>query len=332
VDWNEDGMKDLITGENSGNVRIYLNTNSDADPVFRGFEYVKLSGVNFDAGSYSVPFIVDWNNDGKKDLIVGDSVGKVALLINEGTNAAPVFNTKVFIKNGPSDLDAGTTVSPAAVDLNRDGKKDLIVGESNGHILYYENLNTDADPQFNGSEQLREGPFGKIIDVEYYARVNVCDWNNDGVMDIICGNRNYNAAPSGGVFFFEYVGPLSLSSNAISAGSGGKVSFSLHAEAANAGRNYLVLGGVTGTSPGTPLPGGLILPVNWDVFTDLTLSLMNSPIFSNFMGTLDATGKANALLDAPAVPSALGLVMSYGYALNNPWDYASNGADIEFVP
>ena len=34
MDWNNDGRKYLITGENSGNIRIYLNINTDEAPTF----------------------------------------------------------------------------------------------------------------------------------------------------------------------------------------------------------------------------------------------------------------------------------------------------------
>ena len=42
---------------------------------------------------HSATTVVDWNNDGKKDLIVSQFYyGWVWLYINQGTNTAPVFN------------------------------------------------------------------------------------------------------------------------------------------------------------------------------------------------------------------------------------------------
>lgn len=42
----------------------------------------------------SVPCVVDWNEDGKKDLLVGCFYyGNVYLFINSGTDAVPVFTT-----------------------------------------------------------------------------------------------------------------------------------------------------------------------------------------------------------------------------------------------
>jgi hypothetical protein len=334
VDWNEDGKKDLITGDTNGNIHIFLNTNTDADPQFSGSTFLLLGGVKYDCGYYSCPHIVDWNEDGKKDVLCGDSLGNVQLLINEGTQASPVFNAMVLIQDGMGNLDAGSRVSPTTVDLNRDGKKDLLVGEMYGNIFYYENQGTNASPAFKGGTKLKTAS-GQIIDVEYYARIDVTDWNNDGIIDILSGNRDYNTGvPSGGVWYFECVGPLSLDRNAISAGTGGTVQITLDAGAANSNRTYYLLGSLTGTEPGTLLPGGTtVLPINWDHFTNFMIPLLNSLIFENFVGVLDASGIGKASLNAPPLSNTIvGEVMSYAFALNSPWDYASNGANIEIIP
>ncbi len=44
-DWNNDGKKDLITGQfTSGYIRYYENIGEDDDPVFNGFSYLQASG------------------------------------------------------------------------------------------------------------------------------------------------------------------------------------------------------------------------------------------------------------------------------------------------
>ena len=92
------------------------------------------------------------------------------------------------------------------------------------------------------------------------------------------------------------------------------------------------MGSVTGTDMGIPLPGGTAtLPLNWDVFTDLTLSLTNSWFFTNFMGTLNGLGGASAVMNLP--PFAGGyFTLYFAFALNDPWDYASNAVAVYIVP
>ncbi|MHC4944578.1 MAG: hypothetical protein ACYTG7_16290, partial [Planctomycetota bacterium] len=78
---------------------------------------------------------------------------------------------------------------------------------------------------------------------------------------------------------------------------GGTVNFDLFAGELSPNRNYIIIGSTSGTTPGFPLPGGLKLPVNWDWFSDLEMTLINTGIFSNFMGTLDAAGLGTAQLN-----------------------------------
>jgi len=48
-----------------------------------------------------VPCSVDWDNDGKKDLLVGQfEGGKIRLYLNQGTNEAPVLNDFTYLQAG----------------------------------------------------------------------------------------------------------------------------------------------------------------------------------------------------------------------------------------
>lgn len=120
----------------------------------------------------------------------------------------------------------------------------------------------------------------------------------------------------------------------LSARDGGTINFSLDAGSDNGGRNYVLLGSTTGTAPGTALPGGLAtLPLNWDLFTDVVWQNVNTPLFTDFLGVLDANGLAQAQLNAPGqLPlSLVGMVMHFAFASNNPWDFVSNPVGIKFV-
>lgn len=129
--------------------------------------------------------------------------------------------------------------------------------------------------------------------------------------------------------------PLSVDTHTISAATGGMVNFSLDATADNANRQYLLLGSLTGTSPGLPLPGGhAVLPCNWDIFTDIVITLINGPVFQNFHGYLDGNGYATAILDASQPLPSSGFTMSFAYALfpQPAWNFASNPVNIDIVP
>ena len=119
----------------------------------------------------------------------------------------------------------------------------------------------------------------------------------------------------------------------IPAGTGGAVNFYLKAGPANMDRSYLLLGSLSGTTPGTNLPGGFaVLPLNWDLFTNTILALVNKPFFDQFTGMLDANGANTAKMQLPPVPGYTGTVMYFAYALNNPWNFVSNPVAVEIIP
>jgi hypothetical protein len=132
-------------------------------------------------------------------------------------------------------------------------------------------------------------------------------------------------------------GELSLKASTcvIPASTGAAVNLALDGGVENGGRLYMIFAGVTGFVPGTPLPGGKVaLPLNWDAFTYLVLSLSNTPPFTNFIGGLGPTGRASATLDTlgPVDPRHIGITMYFAYALTNPWDGVSNPVSVVIGP
>ncbi|MCY2952182.1 MAG: FG-GAP-like repeat-containing protein [Planctomycetota bacterium] len=220
VDWNNDRRPDLITGEYLGYIRIYLGTASG----LANYTYLQTGTMDYSAsGLYSKPDVVDWNNDGKKDLIVGDGSGAVSLLLNTGTDDKPTFAADGLLLMGPDPVmdylsvgAFGAMASPVAVDWNVDGKKDLLVGAADGRIYYFENVGTDAAPAFSGpGVPLAAG--GDTLSVGSYATPEVTDWDRNGIVDLICGNSY------GYVYYFhaQAAPVLTLSDATITEGDAG---------------------------------------------------------------------------------------------------------------
>lgn len=66
--------------------------------------HAKGEVIDIDVG-HLVPCVADWNNDGRKDLIVGQfRGGKIRLYLNEGTDAEPQFDEFVYLKAGGSEI------------------------------------------------------------------------------------------------------------------------------------------------------------------------------------------------------------------------------------
>jgi hypothetical protein len=203
VDFNGDGAKDLITGENYGCIRFYRNTGTDSNPQFSGYTLLQVGGSDYYCNDgFSMPEVVDWDNDGVLDVICGDggddTGGRVYLLHNTGSNAAPVFPSAQEIPN--VNVGAYGTASPTVVDWDGDGDKDLLVGETYGKIYYYENTGTDSSPSFTSGQPLKAD--GSTLSVGYYARPTVADWNSDGTPDLLVGSDD------GTVWYFQATAPL----------------------------------------------------------------------------------------------------------------------------
>ncbi len=115
----------------------------------------------------------------------------------------------------------------------------------------------------------------------------------------------------------------------VPASTGGHVDMFLENPVSEAGREYIMLGSVSGTNPGLPL-GSVILPLNYDMFMGIVINNLNGPIFVNFLGNLDAQGRAMATLNTlgPVDPACAGISIYFAYALMAPYDFASNPVEV----
>ncbi|MHC4943720.1 MAG: SBBP repeat-containing protein, partial [Planctomycetota bacterium] len=176
------------------------------------------------------------------------------------------------------------------------------------------------------------------VDDEGAAYITGDTWSSEdveGFPTIVGPDLVYNGSRDGFVAKVEYTAPLQSNKNKISERMGGKVLFTLSAGEDQAGRNYLLLGSLSPSAPGMPMPGGKAwLPFQWDGFTDLIWSMANSPVFAGFQNMLNESGKAAAQLDTlgPLPPGCANATLWFAFALNNPWNFVSNPVEIEIVP
>ncbi len=187
VDWNGDGKPDILVGDGGAYLTLFLNEGSSTTPAFSKGTMIQAGGKNLDAGRGDAsPIVIDWNEDGRKDLLIGRGNGEIALFLNEGTNENPVFGKMTILNNGK--LDVGSTASPDMADWNGDGKKDLIVGNDSGEIFIFLNIGTNQDPQFNNEGEklnlkfgpdaspqvIRRGTYSHLAVADRYGEVAFC--------------------------------------------------------------------------------------------------------------------------------------------------------------
>lgn len=114
--------------------------------------------------------------------------------------------------------------------------------------------------------------------------------------------------------------------------AGGSVGLHLDLGATKATRPYLVLAGYTGSTPGTNV-FGLQIPVNFDALTTLGIDAVNSSVFANFYGSLDALGYGDATFALPAVVGAplKGTSLTFAAILVDAFDFASRPVKVKLL-
>jgi hypothetical protein len=130
---------------------------------------------------------------------------------------------------------------------------------------------------------------------------------------------------------------LSSDDTSISLASGGQQLLALDGGAAQVGWVYFVFGSVTGTNPGIDFGGGLVLPLNFDIYFGLTLNKPGLSAFGNYNGTLDSFGQASATFTLPVLmdPSLVGVTIHHAYLAGSVFgipEFASNAVSVELVP
>ena len=104
VDWDGDGLPDLMTVTKDGHLRYFERRNKDENLSLKQSVLIHdvagkplyLRGGEGRRGGRVKPTAVDWDEDGDLDLIVGSRDGKPnpGYWENRGTNRAPVFEVR----------------------------------------------------------------------------------------------------------------------------------------------------------------------------------------------------------------------------------------------
>ncbi|MEQ1860484.1 MAG: VCBS repeat-containing protein [Chthoniobacteraceae bacterium] len=194
-DWRKRGTLDLFFGNYTGDVVMVDNTGSATEPAFaQPTTYAKARVPIGEKpwGNLLAPCVYDWNKDGKPDMLIGEgsySANAVYVLLNQSNGSEPKFtDERHYLCYG----DGREQLVPTVVDYNADGEPDVIVGDRLGTVGVY--LNPGKWKPGTELPLAQLITFGTVQKLGVGVAPHVCDFNGDGLFDLMLGKSNGRVA------------------------------------------------------------------------------------------------------------------------------------------
>lgn len=190
-DLDGDGDADLLFGESQGFVYYFRNDAPAGQPA--SYTFITGNFLNQSVGANSTPHLADIDRDGDLDLIIGERNGNLNYFRNNGTAATANFGLvttafgNVSVRN--PNIGAGYA-APAVADLNQNNLLDLLVGDLDGRVHYFPDVENNLAGTFSRSALLQQNPLNSQVDslrVGRRAFPAAASLNADNFPDVMVG-------------------------------------------------------------------------------------------------------------------------------------------------
>ncbi|MHC4753748.1 MAG: FG-GAP-like repeat-containing protein [Planctomycetota bacterium] len=195
-DWTEYGWDNAFDSDGKwtkgplhGYVYLVRNKGTTKEPVYAEPVKVMADGKAVDVYGMPSPSFADFDGDGDLDLLCGEFVDKFTYFENTGTRTRPKYAAgRLLTYHGKTLKMDLCMIVPVAIDWDKDGDVDVIVGQEDGRVAFMENTRkvVNGMPQFLPPVFFQQ----EAHDVKFGALVTPysVDWDGDGDEDLICGN------------------------------------------------------------------------------------------------------------------------------------------------
>ncbi len=200
IDVDHDGLEDLLVSPNNPKTSInyrnswyYRNEGTGSLPVFVYQQDDFLQEGMIDLGERSYPAFVDVDNDGLADILAGsygyyENAGeyssRLIYLENTGSSESPAFEIITDDYAGLAEY-GFDGIYPAFADMDDDGDPDMITGDEQGNLHFFENQAAAGE----AADFVLTQPNYMGIDAGQSAKPQLVDVDKDGLTDLLVGER-----------------------------------------------------------------------------------------------------------------------------------------------
>lgn len=212
TDWDGDGVEDIIVGNSEGFILLYKNIGSNEEPEFLPEKRIRAAGkdIHIQAGysgsvqgtqesrwGYVSPTVVDWNEDGLLDLILGDITGCYTIYLNRGTKEQPMLEAAHPLFCEGLNLHGTWRCRAAAAKFGN--RMALSIVDDEGYIRMYWKID-DYNVEDGGKIEMEDGSFimthADPAGGTGRCKLSFFDYDQDGKLDMIIGNGRRGAIPN----------------------------------------------------------------------------------------------------------------------------------------